>query len=326
MKAAWFEDTGPARDVIEVGHRDTPFAGPGEVLVALKASGVNPSDVKTRAGARGPLAYPFIVPHSDGAGIVEAVGDGVDAARIGQRVWVWNGAWKRQFGTCAEYIAVPQEMAVPLPTNTDFAAGACLGIPASTACYGLFADGDIKGQTVLVTGGAGAVGHYAIQLAKWGGARVVTTVSSDEKAQRAREAGADHVVNYTTGDPAAAILDAVGGKTVDRVVEVEFGGNLEVTNRVLRPGGVIATYGSMADPNPSLPFYDMMFNGTTLRMFLVYLLAGEARAMVCRRVNAALESGAIRHAIAATYALDDTAAAHEAVESGKVIGNVVIEI
>ncbi|MEM1378993.1 MAG: NADPH:quinone reductase [Pseudomonadota bacterium] len=324
MKAAWFETVGAASEVIEVGQRDTPSPAAGEVLVAIKASGVNPSDVKTRAGARGPIAYPYLIPHSDGAGVIEAVGEGVDSNRVGQRVWIWNGAWKRQFGTCAEYISVPEKMAVKLPDNTGFDAGACLGIPASTACYGLFADGEIEGQTVLVTGGAGAVGHYAIQLAKWAGARVITTVSNEDKAARAKASGADHVINYKSGNTTEAILDAAGGRNVDRVVEVEFGGNMDVTNQVLRPGGTIATYGSMANPTPSIPFYDMMFNGTTLRMFLVYLLQGQERTMVCDRVNAALEGGALTHEIAQSFSLSDTVSAHEAVESGTIIGNIVV--
>lgn len=326
MKAAWFETVGVASEVIEVGQRDTPSPAAGEVLVAIKASGVNPSDVKTRAGARGPIAYPFLIPHSDGAGIIEAVGEGVDSNRVGQRVWIWNGAWKRQFGTCAEYISVPEAMAVKLPDNTGFDAGACLGIPASTACYGLFADGEIEGQTVLVTGGAGAVGHYAIQLAKWAGARVITTVSNEDKAARAKASGADHVINYKSGNTAEAILDAAGGRNIDRVVEVEFGGNMDVTNQVLRPGGTIATYGSMANPTPSIPFYDMMFNGTTLRMFLVYLLQGQERTMACDRVNAALEQGALTHEITQSFSLSDTVSAHEAVESGTIIGNVVVTV
>ncbi|MEM8771268.1 MAG: NADPH:quinone reductase [Pseudomonadota bacterium] len=326
MRSIWYEATGHARDVLISGDRDKPTVGSGEVLVGVKTSGVNPSDVKTRAGARGPMAFPFCIPHSDGAGVIEEVGPGVDANRLGERVWIWNGAWKRQFGTCAEYISIPHEMAVPLPENTSYEAGACLGVPASTACYGVFADGDIEGQTLLVTGGAGAVGRYAIQFGKWGGAKVIATVSSDEKAEHAKTAGADHIINYKSGDPVRAILDAAGGQHVDRIVEVEFGGNLNASNQVLRSGGVIATYGSTAEPTPTLPFYDMMFNGITLKMYLIYLLKGSQREMVCRRVNEALLSGAVSHKVAEVLPIEETASAHEIVESGRLIGNVIIEI
>lgn len=326
MRAVWYETTGPAAAVLRHGVLDDPQPGPGEVRVRVRASGVNPSDVKSRSGVRGPMAFARVIPHSDGAGEIDAVGAGVDAARLGTRVWLWNAAWKRADGTCADHVCVPAEQAVALPANTAFDAGACLGIPASTACHAVFADGDVAGQTVLVTGGAGAVGHYAIQLARWGGARVIATVSGEEKAEAARAAGAHAVINYRAGDTAAAILDAAGGARIDRIVEVEFGGNLAVSAAVLAPGGVIAAYGSMADPAPQLPFYPLMFNHVTLRMMLVYLLSAAERERVIRRLTDALEAGALQHLIAARFALEDTAGAHEAVESGRLIGNAVVLI
>ncbi|TNE33061.1 MAG: NADPH:quinone reductase [Alphaproteobacteria bacterium] len=326
MRAAWYEQTGPASDVLIVGEKPAPLPQAGEVLVRIQASGVNPSDVKARAGARGPISFPYVIPHSDGAGIIEAAGEGIDSARIGERVWTWNAAWQRADGTCAEYVALPAGQAVPLPDGTDFAAGACLGIPALTAAYGVFADGEVARKTVLVTGGAGAVGQYAIQFAKWGGARVLTTVSGPAKAGIADRAGADLVINYREQDVAQAVLEATGGAGVDRVVEVEFGGNLEATRQIIKPGGTIATYGSMADPNPAIPFYELMFKNVTLRMFLVYLLEGEVRTATIERVNRALEAGALQHTIAHSYALEDIADAHEAVESGTTIGNVVVTV
>ena len=326
MRAVWYETTGPAEAVLRHSVLDDPTPGPGEVRVRVRASGVNPSDVKSRSGARGPMAFARVIPHSDGAGEIDAIGAGVDAARLGTRVWLWNAAWRRAHGTCADHVCVPADQAVPLPANTGFDAGACLGIPASTACHAVFADGDVSGQTVLVTGGAGAVGHYAIQLARWGGARVIATVSGDEKAAVARAAGAHAVINYRAGDTAAAILDAAGGARVDRIVEVEFGGNLAVSAAVLAPGGVIAAYGSMADPAPHLPFYPLMFNHVTLRMMLVYLLTAPERARVIGRLTDALEAGVLHHLIAARFALADTARAHEAVESGALIGNAVVLI
>ncbi len=326
MKAVWYETTGPAQDVLVHGEMTTPAPGPGEVLVRVKTSGVNPSDVKSRAGLRGPMPFARIIPHSDGAGIVEAVGAGADPGRIGERVWIWNAAWRRPFGTFAEYVSLPSDQAVLLPDNTSFEAGACLGIPASTAYHGVFADGPVEGQTVLVTGGAGAVGHYAIQFAKYGGARVITTVSNEAKGAHALSAGADHVLNYRTDAVSDRILEITNGEGVDRVVEVEFGGNLAHTAPALKAGAVIATYGSMAAPNPALPFYDLMFRNVTLRMYLVYLLGQKVRRETIEGVNKALESGQIHHAIARTLPLAETPAAHELVEAASEIGNIVVEI
>lgn len=326
MRAVWYEATGAAEAVLRHGVLDDPQPGPGEVRVRIRASGVNPSDVKARSGVRGAMPFARVIPHSDGAGEIDAIGTGVDASRLNTRVWLWNAAWKRACGTCAEYVCVPADQAVALPDNTGWEAGACLGIPASTACHAVFADGDVSGQTVMVTGGAGAVGHYAIQLARWGGARVIATVSGDDKAQIAHAAGAHAVINYRAGDTAAAILDATGGARVDRIVEVEFGGNLAVSAAVLAPGGVIAAYGSMADPTPQIPFYALMFNHATLRTMLVYLLSAPERASVISRLNSALEANALQHQIAASFALNETAKAHAAVESGTLIGNAVILI
>jgi len=326
MRAIWYEQTGAAASVLHFGQLPDPHPGPGEVRVRVHASGINPSDVKARAGARGPVPFPRIIPHSDGAGIIDAVGSGVEPRRVGERVWLWNAAWKRAFGTCADYVVLPAQQAVPLDIKCSFEAGACLGIPASTACHAVFCDGPVTGQTVLVTGGAGAVGHYAIQLARWGGARVVATISGPEKAAHAKAAGADAVINYREGDVAGAIRSATDGAGVDRIIEVEFGGNLEVSSAVLNPCGTIVTYGSMAIPKPNLPFYPMMFNGATVRMILVYLLQGAARDRVIDLLTRAISEGALVHAIAAEFALDQSVAAHELVEGGSAIGNVVVTI
>ena len=326
MQAAYYESIGTAADVLRIGERPTPQPAPGEVRIRLHASGVNPSDVKARAGSRGALTYPWVIPHSDGAGVIDSMGEGVDPRRLGERVWTWNAAWKRQHGTGAEFVCLPAEQAVPLPADTDFEGGACLGIPAMTACHATLGDGSVSGQTVLVTGGAGAVGHYAIQFAKWSGARVIATVSGAAKAAHARSAGADHVINYRERDVAADIEEWTAGAGVDRIVEVEFGGNLPVSNQVLKVGGTISAYGSMANPAPQLPFYPMMFNHTTLHLLVVYLLSGAERRRALTLVTEALTAGALTHAIGARFALDDTVQAHRAVESGSVIGNVVVRI
>jgi NADPH:quinone reductase len=326
MKAAWYDRNGPAREVLQVGALPEPAPGPGEVLVRVHVSGVNPSDVKSRAGARGGMAFPRIVPHSDGAGVIEAVGPGVDKARIGERVWLWNGQWRRPFGTAAERIAVPAAQAVRLPDGVDFEAGACMGIPAMTAEACLFSDGPLDGKTVLVTGGAGAVGHYAIQLAKWGGARVIATAGRAETVAACRDAGADLVIDYKRERVAERLRDATGGAGIDRVVEVEFGGNLETSLAAIKENGVIAAYASMGAPTPPLPFYPLMFKAVTLRLVLVYILSPEARRRSIANLTAALEAGALTHPLAGRFPLDDIARAHEAVEAGNKLGQILVSI
>ena len=326
MKAAWYEKIGAAAEVLHVGEIENPQPNEGEVLVELKTSGVNPSDVKTRAGARGELQFPQIIPHSDGGGIITQVGQGVDQGRIGERVWIWNGAFGRAHGTCAEMIALPSDQAVSLPDETSFEAAACLGIPASTAYYGMLCDGSVENQTVLVTGGAGAVGYYGIQLAKWSGATVITTVSGDEKAKVASDAGADLIINYREEDVVSAIKDFTNDEGVDRILEVEFGGNLSVSEEVIKPNGTVAAYGSVAVMEPSLPFYNLMFKGVKLNTYLIYIVSESDRSMIVNGLNEAMNDGALNHIFAESYALDDIINAHQSMESNQVIGNIVINI
>lgn len=324
MRAVVYTRTGPAAEVLELREVQRPHPGPGEVLVRVAVSGANPSDAKGRAGARGPLAFPLVIPHSDGAGRIVAVGKGVDPAREGQRVWLWNAAWGRAHGTCADYVALPAVQAVPLPESASYASGACLGIPALTAHRCLFADGAITDFDVLVTGGAGAVGAYAVQMAKLAGARVVATVSGPDKAAHARAMGADHVVNYRDSDAAEAILAAVQDRGIDRIVEVEFGGNLEVTRRVLKDNGTVAAYGSMARPEPVLPFYPMMFAAQTLRMVLVYKLPDTARREAESDLGRWLAEGALKHPVAAELPPERTAEAHDLTLDPARIGAVLV--
>ena len=326
MKAVWYEQIGAADDVLTHGNIDDPEVSDGEALVRIRTSGVNPSDVKTRAGARGELQFPRIIPHSDGAGNIEAVGNGVDKNRIGERVWLWNGAFGRAFGTCAEYISLPANQAVEIPENSTFEAGACMGIPASTAYHGVFSGGSVKNKTLLVTGGAGAVGHYAIQLAKWDGAQVVATVSGPEKGLAAKEAGADLVVNYKTDDVVQAVNDFTSGKGVDRIVEVEFGGNLSISEQIIKTNGVIAAYGSVAVGNPELPFYNLMFKNAVLKMYLIYIVPSEARMKIIEGLTKALSENALVHQIAKSFDLTETIQAHKTVEAGKLIGNTIINL
>ncbi|MDW4550252.1 NADPH:quinone reductase [Defluviimonas sp. D31] len=324
MKAVWYEAFGPAAEVLTVGTLPDPLPGPGEVLVRLRASGVNPSDVKLRAGARAGavMAWPKIVPHSDGAGVIEAVGAGVDTARIGERVWIWNGGWQRQYGTAAELIALPADQAVRLPEAADFAEGACLGIPAMTAWHAVFADGPVTGKTVLVTGGAGTVGRYACQMAALGGARVIATVSS---AGKAAHSTAGEWVNYRDADVAEAVRGMTGGEGVDRIVEVDFAANQAASLALLKPGGVIATYASASQMRPVLDFYPFMFKNITLRMILVYLLDPATRRRGEAQLTEWLANRALSHAVVPGGGLEDCAAAHETVEAGTKLGTVVME-
>lgn len=325
MKAVWYERFGPAREVLTLGEMATPEPGPGEVLVRVHASGINPSDVKLRAGARpgAVMAFPRVVPHSDGAGVIEAVGEGVDPGRIGARVWVWNAGWQRAFGTAAEYVALPSHQAVDLPEGTAFAEAACFGIPAMTAWYALYRDGPIEGKTVLVTGGAGAVGRYACQMAALGGARVITTVSSPEKGAHSTAA---EWVNYRETDAAEAVLELTAGAGVDRIVEVDFAANQAASLALIKPGGTIAAYASASAMEPVLHFYPFMFRNVTLQMLIVYQLDPATHARGEAQLTAWLAAGALRHAVVPGGALADTAAAHETVEAGQKLGTVVLEV
>lgn len=325
MKAVWYERFGPADVVLQAGEMADPVAGPGEVLVRLHASGVNPSDVKLRAGARvgAVMAYPRIVPHSDGAGVIAAVGPGVDRARIGQRVWVWNAGWQRACGTAAEYVALPAEQAVLLPDGVGFAQGACFGIPAMTAWYAVMGDGPVAGQTILVTGGAGSVGRYAVQMARAAGARVIATVSS---ARKAAHSTAEQWVNYRDTDVVGAVMEMTGGAGVDRIVDVDFAANQAASLALIKPGGTLAAYASASDMAPQLSFYPFMFKTVRLHMLIVYQLAGALRRAGERQVTDWLEEGVLSHAVVPGGGLAHCAAAHDLVASGDKLGTVVLDI
>lgn len=328
MRAISYDRFGPAAEVLQLGDMELPAPAPGEVRVRLAWSGVNPSDAKARAGTRPGVTKPAfdrIIPHSDGAGEIDAVGDGVDAARIGQRVWIWNGQWQRAFGTAAEAICLPEDQAVPLPDGVDIAAGATLGIPGLTAAHAVFGGGNVAGQTLLISGGAGAVGHNAVQLAKWGGATVIATARGDG-LMRAAEAGADHCLDYTDPDLAAQIVSATGGKGVDRAVEVEFGRNAAMLAEVMRPQGTICAYGSGAEMTPVLPFGPYLFKALTLDIVLIYILDAAPRTAAIHRLHEALLTGALRPAIAGTYPLAECAAAQDAVMTPGRSGAVLLEI
>lgn len=324
MKAAWYEKVGQAGDVLVVGEMPSPSLSAGDVRVRLYSSGVNPSDVKSRAGR--PMIAPRIVPHSDGAGVISELGPGVPQERLGERVWIWNGQWKRPFGTAAESIVLPQEQAVTLPDHTTFEEGACLGIPALTALRAMTTDGSVLGKIVLVTGGAGAVGSYAIQFARLlGAARIIATVSSDEKAAIAKGYGADDVVNYRTSDVVERIKDLTDGAGADRIVEVDAAANVRFLPSIIARDGLYVVYGSGA-PEIAFPFGPMITIGAATRFFIVYELTPSAREQTIRALNAYLRAGSLTHKVAQTFALDDIVKAHEAVESGGIVGNVVLTL
>lgn len=327
MRAAFYERTGAAREVLQLGELPTPEPGPGEVRVKLATSGVNPSDVKSRAGLRTKtLPFARIVPHSDGAGVIDAVGPGVPRARVGERVWTWNAAWKRAFGTAAEYVVLPSEQAVRLPDGVPFEVGACLGIPALTALHAVRMDGGVAGKTVLVTGGAGAVGHYAIQMAKLAGAeQVIATVSNAYKAALAEQAGADLVLDYRSDDVATRVLEATDGEGAARVIEVDFAANVNDSLTAVRAEGDIVVYGS-SKAEIAVPFFPAIVNNVRLRFFIVYNLTPTDRAAAIAQLTQWLQQGRLQHNIAARLPLTSIAEAHERVESGRAVGNVVLDI
>jgi NADPH2:quinone reductase len=326
IRAAWYERCGPAREVLRLGELPIAPPGPNEVRVRVAVSGVNPHDVKRRSGWSGrPPPAPRVVPHSDAAGVVEAVGPGVPPSRIGERVWMFHCGYDRVGeGAAAEACLVPAEKAVRLPDGVPLDVGACLGVPALTAHRAVFADGPVAGRTILATGGAGAVAGYAIQFARWGGARVIATVSSAEKAAVARDFGADATVDYRAEDVVERVLEWTGGRGVDRIVEVDFGADIDACHRLIARNGVIAAYSSSRVREPVLPYYAFAAKGASLRFLQGMALEGEALAAAIRDVTALLARGTLRHRIAATYPLAEVAAAHEAVERGDVVGKVLV--
>lgn len=327
MRAAWYETFGAAADVLRTGQRDAPVAGPGEVLVRIATSGVNPSDVKKRAGAfPGLLDDGYVIPNSDGAGTIEAVGGGVDPSRVGQRVWLYQAQHNRRFGTAAEYVAVDARRAVPLPDEVAFDIGAGLGIPAMTAHRCVFGDGGVGGKTILVTGGAGRVGFYAVQWAARAGATVIATAGKDEDRATCTDAGAAFVVSHRGEDVVDAILAATGGQPVDRVVDVDFGANLEVSLEVLRTGGTIAAYASGSKPEPKLPFYRLMYKDLTVHTVIVYDMPEAAKAQAVADISEVLGERSFKHRVAARMPLESVADANDLVGTGGIRGAVVLEV
>ncbi len=323
MKAAWYEQNGPA-EIMQVGEMPDPEPRPGEVRIRVVSSGVNPSDWKRRAGLTARIGFPRVIPHQDGAGVIDRVGPGVPESRVGERVWLFESQFGRPFGSAAEYTVQPSGHVVAMPDSVSFAQGACLGVPAMTAHRCLFADGPLDGKVVLVPGGAGAVGHYAVQEAKLTGATVISTISSDHKAGIARAAGADHTINYRTEDVTARIMDITGGGGVDHIVEVDFAANFPVTREVLKSSGVVAIYAAGTGQQPPAPLQFRRSN-TVVRNVLVYDMPEPAKEAAIADITAWLEAGALTHLVGPHFPLEQVAQAHRAVEGGA-IGNVIVDV
>lgn len=325
MKAVWYDKQGKAKDVMVFGEMPTPNAGAGEVRVKLEASGTNPSDTYRRGGGAGPMEYPRVIANSDGAGVIDQVGQGVTRFKEGQRVWLYNGQRNgRAFGTAAEYIALDETLVQPLPDNMSFAEGATLGVPGMTAWVCLFHAGPIDGQTVLVTGGAGAVSHYGVQLAKAGGAKVIATVSSAEKAEQARKAGADLVVNYKTENVAEKIL-SFDKHGVDRVVDVDFGGNWPVTEKILARFSTVAIYASRGNPEPQINVRTLTSKTVTIYGMQLPTTPISLQRKAQQGMLQWLAGGRRIHNVSAQFPLARTADAHLAVEAGTKMGTVIVD-
>jgi len=327
MHAAFYQALGPAREVLQLGDLPDPEPAAGEVRVRIQWSGVNPSDVKSRAGLRNrALAFPWVIPHSDGMGVVDQVGEGVSSGRVGERVWIWNAAWGRPFGTAAQYVCVPQVMAVQLPDDVPGEVGACMGIPGLTAMHSVLMDGGVAGKTVLVAGGAGAVGHYAVQFARrLGAARVLTTVSSELKSALALAAGANDVINYKTESVVEKVRELTHGQGVDRVIEVDIAVNGPLDLEILRRGGECVAYGS--SPRPlDLAFPTLLAKNLQLKFFMVYHLPDQDRARATAVLHRLLQDGTLIHNISERLQLDQIVEAHEKVEQGRALGNIVLSL
>jgi NADPH2:quinone reductase len=327
MKAITYSEFGVSTDVLKVKELPIPKVSKDEVLVALEFSGSNPSDAKSRAGNRPGITKPQfeqIVPNSDGSGIITAVGEAVDKSRIGQRVWIWNGQWQRPNGTAAEYISVPSAQAVEMPENMSFETGACLGIPGLTASYCTLGDGALSGKTVFVSGGAGAVGHTCIQLAKWSGATVIAS-GSENGFEHIRQAGADHVFDYRDPDLSKKILD-ICPPGVDRAIEVEFGENINLLHKIVRQNGEISLYGGAKNMSPTFPFGPYLFKALKINIALIYILPKQDRDLAIKALHDAHSDGALKMAVGNVFSLEECAKSHDATLTPGRRGSVLIKI
>ncbi len=326
MKAAWYERQGPPSEVFVIGETKTPEPERGEVRIRVVASGVNPGDVKKRQDTFGVgMPYPRVIPHSDGAGVIDEVGNGVSTSRLGERVWCFGAQSYRPFGTAAEYVVLPSEQAVPLPDGVSFEQGACLGIPGITAHRAVHVAGSVDGRTVLVQGGAGAVGQCAVGLARSSGALVITTVRSERDESISQRAGANHVVR-TDGLSAEEIVELIrvhAPDGVDHIIEVVFHSNITADEKLLGLGGSIATYAT-GDPAPAIPFWPLVFKNVRLFFLGSDDFPAETKVAAARSLNEILEAEWPGFETEAGFPLESIAEAHQAVEEGRLLGRVVV--
>ena len=323
MKAAWYETTGQAAEVIQFGEIDDPVAGPGEVVVGIRVHGVNPTDWKRRSGQRGALKIPRVIPGYDAAGVIESVGAGVDPARVGQRVWVWEAAHLKWDGAAAQRVRVAETRAMPLPVAASFEDGASLGVPALTACHALMLGGPVDGETVVVTGAGGAVCNYAVQLAKRMGAVVIATVrGGDPRTADAARAGADHVVAPEQLEE--SVLDLTGGKGARTMVDVDLGAHLERAWRYVAQNGAIASFGSASNPKPALDWPNYMYRNIRICGVAIFEVPEAAKMRAAGFVQQALEADALYHRVDRTFPLDQLAAAHDHQQHGRPRGKVLV--
>jgi NADPH2:quinone reductase len=328
MRAYWYETAGKAADVLTLGEMDAVEPGSGEVRVSMACSAINPTDWKRRERGRELGQFPRIIPNNDGSGVIDAVGEGVDAARVGERVWLFGAQAMRPFGTAAETCILPARYTHPLPDNQSLEDGACLGVPAVTAHRGVFADAPdgIDGQTILITGGAGRVGRYAVQIAKASGATVITTAGSAEKVSHLADLGADHALNYRDDDIKACVMGVTEGRGVDRILDVAFGANIASSADLIRENGLITSYGSDAEPTPVIPFYEFMFKNIAIRPFAIFGMPDEAKDAAFACIGDLLKQNKLSHRIGARFDFADMIAANEAIETGMLFGTCVVNI
>ena len=312
MRCISYSKFGPASEVLKVNEVSTPEPQDGEVLVRLHFSGANPSDAKARAGNRPGVTkpqYELVIPNSDGSGIITAVGKGVDTVRVGEKVWIWNGQWQRPYGTAADFIALPSKQAVQVPIGMSLETGACLGIPGLTAAHCTLGNGSLAGKTVLISGGAGSVGNISIQLAKWSGAQVISTGSTNGFSHM-YNAGADHVFDY--GDPELTQkIMKISPLGLDRAIEVEFGQNIEFLHQVMKPYGTVSIYGSAKNMAPVIPFGQYLYKAIKLDITLIYILPDPERKLAIQNLYRAHKAGALETKVETVYNLEDCSLAHE---------------
>ena len=322
MKAAWYDKQGPAHEVLTVGELLDAIPQPGEVRIRIAASGVNPGDTKKRSDVFGVgMPYPRVVPHSDGAGVVDMVASNVSQEWLGKRVWCFGAQSYRPFGTAAEFTTVPVENVALLPTQTSFEVGACLGIPGITAHRAVHVAGPVSGKTVLVQGAGGSVGSCAVQLARLAGAHVIGTVRTPAEEVTAHKAGAHDVV-FSDADIITKVK-AVAPGGVDHVVEVAFAANIDRDVELLKQGGTLAAYATN-DPRPKIPFWPMGFNNIQINLLGSDDFSPSAKSAAAADLNRALEAGWTGFEIGARLALDRIADAHDLVDHPRGTGRIVV--